>query len=58
MLAALYLPPLQTLLRTDGLGGGDLVAVLIAACGPSAVAQLLVARRRKVTKSLEALEEP
>jgi Ca2+-transporting ATPase len=47
VLAALYLPPLQTLLRTEALSGGELLAVLVGAAGPAVVAQLLVAGRRR-----------
>jgi Ca2+-transporting ATPase len=45
MAAALYLPPLQALLRTQALTGAELVAVLIGACVPATVAQILVAFR-------------
>jgi Ca2+-transporting ATPase len=47
ILLALYLPPLQTVLRTQGLGVTELLAVGIGACGPAVAAQVLVARRRR-----------
>jgi len=47
MFAALYLPPLQAVLRTQSLTATELLAVLIGACGPAVVAQALVLLRRR-----------
>ena len=47
VLAALYLPPLQTLLRTVALGPAEVLTILVAAAVPAVVAQLLVPFRNR-----------
>ena len=47
VLAALYLEPLQAMLRTEGLSGPELLAVALGTLAPAVVAQVLVAWRRR-----------
>jgi Ca2+-transporting ATPase len=47
LLAALYLPPLQEMLRTAAPGPGDLLAVLIGAAVPGLVGAFLIRARPK-----------